>query len=846
MKPAVRWERVQDLFHLAIGRRDQSLRPFLDSIRAEDPGLGDEVASLLEAHVRTGPVRRLDSEVPVPGGQVGPYRLLGALGMGGMGIVYRAERVTPDFVQRVALKLLPSGCNDLQLEARMAQERKVLAELEHPGIARLIDGGTTAGGQSFIAMEYVEGKPLADFARDLPIKQRLRLVLDVCDALEFAHQHLVVHGDLKPGNILVTPDGHPKLLDFGLSARLEADSGQGPAGESWLTPAYASPEQIRGQRITTATDIYALGVLLYELVSGVRPYETSGLSSEQLAKRICEHQPQPPSTRVSGRTHRALRGDLDAIVLKALAKDPAQRYASVYRLAEDLRRHLLDLPIGVRPQTRRYRLYKYALRNRAFLSTSALIGAALIAGWLALAKVVEERQERRVAVQVAEEAEEVTTLLIDLIQANDPQRGTGDVDAPTLALLHFELAKAEELSKQPVVQARLFDALGLVFLSVGEHELASNLLQRTLDRRLEVHGEKHPDVAESLEHLAQAMGAKGDFNAALALYDRALDVERALFGGNDPRVARTMIGLGELLPHLGLLREGEQVLREALEIRRKQLRPDDPLIASNRLAIAEVLEEQGDFASAEGLIREVLADRRRVLGADHPEVGSILVVLARVVAERPLGMNEAERLVREGLEIQTRTLGADNLQRGPGLVLHAHLLAVRGRHAEAERLLREAVELRTRILGPHSAEVAATMDELADVLEAQGRASEAEAIRRETLANRKLGLGNRHPALGTSLSALASTAAAQGDWVAAESLAREALELREGAHGRRHPLVARSLAQLAQIRVQRGAVAESEKMLLEAREILARQLRPDHAELSRIDAQLRELRARGN
>jgi len=842
MNTGPRWERVQDLFHLALGRGEASLKPFLDSLSFEDPQLGREVASLVEAHIRTGPVRRVDEEPTPVGSTIGPYRLVSALGMGGMGVVYRAERVTPDFVQRVALKILPSGCTSAELEARMALERKVLAQLEHPGIARLIDGGTTSGGQSFIAMEYVEGKPLSEFARWLPVRQKLRLILEICDALEFAHQHLVVHGDLKPGNIMVASDGHAKLLDFGLAARLEVEGIPSGRAENWFTPAYASPEQIRGQRITTSTDLYALGVILYELLAGVRPYDTGGLSPEQLEKRICESHPRPPSQCVTGRMRRELRGDLDAIALKALAKDPLERYGSVSRLGEDIRRHLLQRPITARRATSGYAFRKYVLRNRALLTTIALITCALVAGALALAKAMDERREHEIATRVAHEAEEVTALAVDLIHAADPRHGTADVDEVSLAQLHFELGRAEKLAAQPLVQARLFDALGQVFVSVGEQQMGRNLLERTLALRRKVYGPEHPEMVDSLEHLAAALEAQGELRAAEDLYRQALSMELKVFPADHPRRARTLSALGELLPLVGMQREAEALHREALDIRRKHFPPDHGLVAASNLALADVLSREGEFAGAENIVRAVLALRRQSLGPGHPEVGGLLLRLATVVAERPNGEREAERLARDGVEIQEKALGSEHLDRAPGLVIHARLLARRGQHAEAEEHLRSAIHIRSRIFGSRHPEVAATLDDLANELDAQGRPVAAESIRRESLAIRKEGLGSRHPALGSSLSGLARTAAAQGDWVAAESLTREGLELQERAHGRETPLVAQSLIQLALIRATRGSPEEGLALLQEAKGILGRQLRPDHSELARIDQLMDRMR----
>ncbi len=348
-----RWSSVQELFHQALQHLPSDRSAFLTEACKGDSDLRGEVLSLLAAHEGAGPVGRLDDAAPVLAPSlewIGPYRLIRRIGEGGMGIVFLAERSGEGFSQVVALKLIRAGFADPRLQERLAEERRLLARLEHPGIARLIDGGSTPGGQPYYAMEFVEGTDLLQYCDDhaLPLHARLELFIEICDAVHYAHQQLVVHRDLKPGNVRVTPDGRPKLLDFGLAKALENDDG-GDATQTapWLTPAYAGPEQLKHGRVSILTDVYALGVVLYELVTGVKPYQVDGLNPAELTRVVCEVVPRAPSTVVKdtaafgtpvGAVRRMLAGDVDVIVLKALAKEPERRYGSVAELADDIRR----------------------------------------------------------------------------------------------------------------------------------------------------------------------------------------------------------------------------------------------------------------------------------------------------------------------------------------------------------------------------------------------------------------------------------------------------------------------------------------------------------------------------
>src|SRR5262245_25231519 len=406
-----RWARVDEVFHRALDLTPAERERLLATSYGDDVALQDEVRQLLAAHDATGPLVRAPDHTRYPPTLewVGPYRLIRKLGEGGMGVVHLAERSGDGFTQVVARKLIRAGFATAGLEARLAEERRILARLDHPGIARFIDGGSTASGQPYVAIEFVEGADLLHYCADrgLTLPQRLSLFAEVCDAVHYAHQQLVVHRDLKPGNILVTNDGRPKLLDFGLAKVLEDDGSPDATQTSpWVTPAYASPEQLRRGRISTLTDVYALGVVLYELLTGRRPHDLNGLAPAEMVRVVCESVPAQPSgvpfggdVLATDRMRPRIDGDLDVITLKALAKDPQRRYGSACELADDTRRYLAGRPVLARPDSIWYRASKFVARHRASVASAAAVVLLLIAG---LAFSVRQAGEARLARERAE------------------------------------------------------------------------------------------------------------------------------------------------------------------------------------------------------------------------------------------------------------------------------------------------------------------------------------------------------------------------------------------------------------------------------------------------------------
>ena len=484
------WGRVRDLFHEALELEPASREPFLSKIDERDPDLAAKVRSLLAAHDETGGIldappaalhAPADGRRASPGDRLGPYRILEEIGRGGMGVVYRATRDDESFTKDVAIKLIDPFLRSDEILKRFRAERQILAMLEHPHIARLIDGGTAHDGSPFLVMQYVAGRPLLAYCDEhqLGLEQRLALFLVVCDAVQFAHQHLVVHRDLKSDNILVTEDGSPRLLDFGIAKLLSSE--RGPAVtvtapmHRMLTPDYASPEQIRGEPATVAGDVYSLGVVLYELLSGSLPLHFPTRSHEEILRIVAESDPPRPSSVVArspageaarrrgdttSRLRRRLAGDLDDVTLKALEKDPARRYATVEQFAQDIRRHLEGYPVVARGRSTAYLASRFLRRHRAALISASLVLMALVAG-LAGTTWQARRADRRFK-EVRELANAVVFDLHDAI-ANLP----GSTRAREM-LVHHALRYLDGLSRESKGDASLQRELALAYLRVGD------------------------------------------------------------------------------------------------------------------------------------------------------------------------------------------------------------------------------------------------------------------------------------------------------------------------------------------------------------------------------------------
>jgi serine/threonine-protein kinase len=857
-----RWRQVREVLARAVDAPPEERSALIARTCGEDRELRSEVESLLAADQAADSVLRglrsalqegwrdLGVGPPEPprartGERFGPYVVEREIGRGGMGEVYLGRRADQAYQGRVAIKVQPRTAAGPELARRFGQERQILASLDHPNVARLLDAGTSVDGEPFFVMEYVEGSAIDEWCdrRRLPVADRLRLFLRVLDAVQAAHRALVVHRDLKPANVLVTPAGVPKLLDFGIAKLL--DAGAFPqAAEATITAlrpmtlAYASPEQVTGGPITTATDVYGLGVILHRLLTGRLPYR----DAVPLERAILHGDPLPASAAVTAEAardrsaepsqlRRLLAGDLDVILQTALAKEPSRRYGSAEAFAADLDRHLRGLPVSARRPTFAYRAAKFVRRNRLAAALGTVLAASVLAFAVSMAvlagRLASERDRAQGARLEAEaerdrarmeelEAEQVAALLVDLFSEPDPGNSRGEaVTAREILDRGMERVTAE-LEDQPRVQAELLDTIGRAYHELGLFEQAAPPLERGLELRRRTLGPDHPETLGSLYDVAENVRGLGEFERAIELYRQTLDGQLRAVGPDSTQVAETLESLSFAIRNASNdFSEAESLLQRALAIRR--LHPDDELgLAQTLDHLARIEEVQRRPREAEALFREARAIRLRRQGEDHPE--TLMSTKGVADALRVQGRYaEAEAIFRRVLELERRVLGGDH-------ELHAYtmtklgfaVLYQEGREAEAEGYFRESLRIRQEGLGADHPAVMFSLSNLAYCLETQGRLAEAEALYRRALegARQSFPAGSHHSA--HPLVGLGDVLTARGATVEAEALLREALEARRSALGPDNPLTAQAESSLGGCLTVRGALGEAEELLRHA------------------------------
>jgi serine/threonine-protein kinase len=779
-----RWQRLKAAFVDLVERDSETREAALASLAARHPTLATEVRDLLrnyeEANTRllAAPLMPPDlaaARSNLVGTHLGPYQLTALVGGGGMGVVYEGTR--DEDGKRVAVKVLHGAEDDPEVERQVIAERRILAALEHDNIARLIDGGVTPEGLPYFTMEFVQGRPIAAFCeeRRLEVPARLRLFRGLCAGVQYAHQRLVVHCDIKPGNVLVTDDGVPKLLDFGIARLVHAHDVDADAptlrASAAMTPAYASPEQVSGAPLTTATDVYALGLLLYELLTGEPAQPLSSFAPAEIVRVVCETEPRRPSLVAPLNRRRPLVGDLDAIVLKALRKEPGQRYTSAVALAEDLERHLKRQPVAARRGTWAYRTRRFLRRNWLPAAAAVLLVA------LGVVTVVLTTSQSRRADRERVKAEKVTEFLVDLFKVSDP-------DAPnsrTITAREILDAGAQrvggELKGQPDVQATLFDTIGRVYVNLGLYPEATRFHRQALElRRHDAHSSP-VEIAESLDQIGRSLYYESKYAEAEAVHREALATRASLVGEADPSNAKTIDYLGLVIDSQGRYKEGEELHRRALALYRT-LGAEHPEVAVGLSNLANNLYDQGRYSESEALNREALAMRRKTLGANHRLVAWSLHNLGNAVQKQGK-YQEAEALHREALAALRRVHGAEH----PDIALMLGSLAIdlykQNRNAESEAVHREELAMNRKLLGDESFAVAATLFNLAETVAAEGNFAEYERLQRQTLALFRKFLGPEHPYCGKSLSGLAVALAALDRPTEAEAAGREALGIQQ-------------------------------------------------------------------
>ncbi len=838
-----KWQEVQDLFSAALDLPADQRSEFLSQACAADAMLRAEVESLLAAHskgtdVIEAPALGQGFSVPAPDSllrgseltsapdRVGPYRLEQIIGSGGMGSVYRAVRDDGEFEQRVAVKFIRYGGGREALLRRFYQERQLLARLNHPNIARLLDGGTTAEGMPYLVMEYIDGRPIDEYcdSRRLSITQRLELFRAVCAAVDAAHRALIVHCDLKPSNILVTSGGVPKLLDFGIARIVQLETPDGAERTTTvpltlMTPDYASPEQIRGAAVSTSSDVYSLGVILYELLTGRRPFRLKTRVRFELERIVCEQEPPRPSVVVEGgkataqlchdrqsspaRWHRRLLGDLDTILLRALRKEPDRRYSSVEQFSEDIRRHLAGLPVIARNDTLMYLASKFIRRRKGVVIAATLVLLSLLGGLFGIireAKITADQRdiaqanlqraktaeallvdEAATARTSARQAEMINTFLRSMLAAANPYEQGRDVTM--IEVLDRAAARVgAELSVEPAVEAAVRRTIGNTYRSLGAYDKAEKHLQAAVA----IHQQDYTrnelatnDLARSLIGLAGVLQDRGDYTGAELLYRRALEVYRGLRGDDHLDVIGTMTSLALLLRAKGDEKEADALLRQASEryVRspraetREEVDVGGPTSHSH---LALLLRYQGDWEGAERLLRQSLAEQHRLYGPQHPRTGDSAAALASFLQEKGDYAAAAEYHGR-ALAIRRNVPGGAHKLVADSLSALAALSIEQGDYAEAEELLRQALELREQDFDPSHPEIARTMIALGMVLLEQGIPADAEPVLRECLEIQKQALSEDDWRIASTESLLGECLTSSEQYEEAEILLLDAL-----------------------------------------------------------------------
>ena len=840
----------------------------------------------------------ISEESDLSGKIFGNYKAIKQIGSGGMGSVYLAERIDGVFEQQVALKIVKPGISSFEIISRFEEERQILARLQHPNIARLLDGGLSDSGLPYFTMEFVDGEPITEYCdrKNLTIEERLQLFQKICNAVLYAHQNLVIHRDIKPGNILVREDGIVKLLDFGIAKVFEHDNNRKDltrTGISVMTPEYASPEQVRGETVSTSTDIYSLGLILYQLLSGCPPYEVNTSSAIELEKIICFSEPLKPSlmiSRIQGLTNyrtpadvsrkrqtsvpklkKRISGDLDNICLMALRKEPERRYNSVAQLVEDVNNHLSGFPVIARKSSRVYHVKKFIQRHK----TGVVIGliSVIVIGLVTIFYTVRLANEKNRLQLEAEKFRNVSDFLTGLFKVSDPGQSRGKTITARELLDNGVKRIGIELWGQPEVLANMLGVTGNVYKNLGLYKNALALLSRSYTINDSLFGNNNAESAKSLNDLAALNFAMGEYDSAVERFNEALNIRKNILGEESLESAESMNDLAMVLREQGKYDEAEKLLVQSLSIRKKLSSVKSAEVAESSNNLALLYQDKGEYVKAQKLFEESLQMKEKLYGKMHPSYTETLGNEA-FLRQQTGNYQEAGKLFRKELEIDKQLYGdvhpsistdlyniasnavlmgdldsAKNIYSGV-LELDKKLLGVehpyialdlnniagiesdKGEYEKAEIIYRQSLELNKKVYGNEHPEVATSLSNLGVLYMRWGKYREAEPLLKSALQMRIRLLGENHPDAVTSLNIYASLLTNEGKYKEAVRQYRKSLDLRLKLLGENHPLTANAYLGLGNALIETGDYQEAEEKIKKAIDILKEKLPPDHWNIS--------------
>jgi len=871
-----RLKQIQELFLEVSNLPDDVRLAFLERASAGDRALRDEVLAMLEADASSDSL--LDSGVselaqrmfasngdPFASRSFGPYRLLKPLGEGGMGVVYLAER--DDLGSLVAIKILRDAWLSPARRERFESEQRTLAQLTHPGIARLYDAGALDDGTPFFVMEYVEGLPITAYARErgCSIEERLQLFRAVCEAVQFAHGHAIIHRDLKPSNILVKSDGEVRLLDFGIAKQLEGfdqAADQTRTELRLMTPAYAAPEQLRGEKVGIYTDTYALGVLLYELLTGRQPFDLSHCTPAEAERIVTEQYPEKPSSSAKQHPNRAdadvnpdaeaavpTRGarprrasssllgtlspsfrrmphpaswpDLDVLTLTAMHKDPARRYRTVDALMRDLDHYRKREPLEARPDTLRYRASKFLARNRrAVLASAAVIAAAIT---LTTFFTIRLATARNSAQATAARLERVQQFMLNLFEGGDKSAGPAEGLRVT-TLVDRGAREAQALQREPEIQAQLYLTLGGIYQKLGNLPEADSLLNASLARRRALFGDQNPEVAESLIALGLLRVDQAKLDEAEHLVRDGLEKTRRAKPPNNAAIAKATTALGKVLEARGAYDKAIPILEQAVRLESIAA----PGGTEHAAAIKELADAQfyaGHYDLCDRLNNQALSMHRRIFGDRHPLVADDLINLGAVQFERA-HYSEAEKYYRQALDINQAWYGNDHPETASTLSMLGRTLVFQKRYDEAVALVEQALAIQERVYGPTHPKVANVLNELGTVALQRERYDEAEARFRRMVDIYKTAYGEHHYLYALAYANLASVYLAKKDYTRAEPMFSEVVQRYTEALSANHLYTGIGQIKLGRVLAAEKKYPEAEQHLLAGYQVLTKQTSP--------------------
>jgi serine/threonine-protein kinase len=865
---AERWQRLKAAFHAAIEQPPTLREGVLAVACSGDEDLLPRLRGMLDAYdAGAGPlegggpeaVRQLREELQsaIEGARIGPYRVVSELGRGGMGAVYLATRIDGAFDQQVAIKLIKRGMDTEEIVGRFFHERRILATLTHPNIARLLDGGSTPDGRPYFVMEHVAGRPLTRYAEEegLGIEARLRLFLEVCGAVQFAHRHLVVHRDLKPANVLVGDDGVPKLLDFGIAKLLGPTTLPAFAptrhGAPPMTPDYASPEQLAGLPVTTATDVHGLGLLLFELLTAGGRRAPGGPEGGPGA-RLAGLPSQAARRRGDARLARRLAGDLDTIVAKALEPEPQRRYGTAAELADDLERHLAQIPVEARRPTFAYRCGRFVVRHKV-ATAAALVVLGLTA--VSTFQAFELSRQRDRAEGARQQAEDVASFLKGIFRVADPGASLGErvsarqlVDAAAAWLLDERSAAPDwlagslgRLSLRPATRADLLQTIGETYENLGVPQEGERVFRRALALYAAAGaGEAALGRSKTLVHLGHLARERGDFGDGERLYAEALGLRRVRLGPSAPETGEPLNGLGLIAYERGDLPRAEGLLRQAVAVQRAGGAGNGELLAQSLVDLANLLGETDRLAEATALLEETRGLHGRLFGPGHPSEADDLSAFGGLYY-RHGDLVRAEDYLRRAVRLRRKVLGDDHPKVA---VAWSNLAVVQLKHGEGEAALASAhaaLAILRRLPVLAHPDVADALINLADAARPRETREGALALYREALRAAGAAYGMEHATTAKLLCNFGLALRDYGELAEAERLIRQSLAIRSGRLGPESSETAISWNALATVLQRAGRLPDAEAAFRRALALRRKALPPGHLDLSSSQVGLGEV-----